>query len=346
MIAVSLLFTLLLALCLDILLAEPKRFHPLVGFGYLAKLLEKSLNQPAFSSLMQQVLGACSWLTLVIIPTFFIVLLLAFIEEYAVFFLQSRFGWNVTVTWLLEALVLYIAIGYTSLKQHALAVLHALQHDTLTVAQEKVGLIVSRDTAQLDEVGVRRSAIESVLENGSDAIFAPIFWLLIGGIPAVIIYRLANTLDAMWGYKTPQLIHFGKFSARMDDILNLIPSRLVGISYALLGNTKQAINCWKEQADDLESPNGGVVMTAGAGALNLRLGGTTYYHGKAKEKPVFGGKLDPNSDDIFRAIRLIDRTLLLWCFCIGILGVINYLFANGLLVNDGIAIYGESRWLQ
>lgn len=315
--------SLLLALLFDIIFAEPKRLHPLVGFGYLATRLEKSLNQSSFASLTKQMLGVCSWLTLVIIPTFLIVVLLTFIEAQWVSFLQLIFSdiamsVEVCIQILIEAVVLYLAIGYTSLKQHAMAVFTALQTHTITASQEKVGLIVSRDTTQLDEVGVRRAAIESVLENGSDAIFAPIFWFVIGGVPAVIIYRLANTLDAMWGYKTPRFNHFGKFSARMDDILNLIPSRLVGMSYALLGNTKQAIHCWKTQSAELESPNGGVVMTAGAGALNLRLGGTTYYHGQVKQKAIFGGQYDPNDHDIPKTMQLIDRTLLLWFFCIGV----------------------------
>ena len=158
-----------------------------------------------------------------------------------------------------------------------------------------------------------KASVESVLENGSDAIFAPIFWFVVGGIPAVLIYRLSNTLDAMWGYKTARYLYFGRFSARMDDILNWLPSRLVGISYAVLGNTQHAYRCWQEQAHLLESPSGGVVMSTGAGALNVCLGGDTSYHGTLKSKPVFGCGLPPTHQDLHRSVGLVSKTLLLWC---------------------------------
>lgn len=304
----------LLAVLLDIVFGEPKRWHPLVGFGALATIIEKYVNRPSFSTGLQQIFGALCWLLIVLLPCVIILLLSAYLEQL------------IGMAWVIDAVIVYLAIGYTSLRQHAVVVFNALQINDVTLAQEKVAWIVSRDTSQLDALGVRKATIESVLENGSDAIFAPLFWFVVGGVPAIIVYRLANTLDAMWGYKTSRFLFFGRFSARMDDILNYVPSRLVGISYAVLGRVALGIQCWYKQAHHLDSPNGGVVMTAGAGALNLRLGGESYYHGEKKEKAIFGGDNDPQDNDVMRSIQLIDKTLALWCVI--------------------FAIYGAWQWLQ
>jgi adenosylcobinamide-phosphate synthase len=303
------LLSVLVGVFLDIILGEPKRYHPLVGFGNLANRIEKRLNQESFSSTSKQFLGMMSWLVLVIFPSILCVLFAAYIEQY------------LGHAWLAEGVFLYLAIGYRSLRQHSVAVLEALTDNNIEKAREKVGWIVSRDTKDLDAVGVRRSTIESVLENGSDAVFAPLFWFLIGGVPAVVVYRLANTLDAMWGYKNDRFLFFGRFSARMDDVLNYLPSRLVALSYAVLGRYSLAMQCWQQQAKGLASPNGGVVMTAGAGTLNLRLGGDTHYHGQLMQKPFFGGDKDPDNKDITRSIALIDKTLGLWCGVIVAYGV-------------------------
>lgn len=308
---------LLTAIFLDRLFAEPRCFHPLVGFGAMANRIESCLNESCLnksrtSSSVQLISGIFSWVIVVIAPTLLILFFVTLVEEWVGEWVGNR----VYTNWFFDVIFLYLAIGYTSLRQHAVAILTPLKANDLATARQKVGWIVSRDTADLDEVGVRKATIESVLENGSDAIFAPVFWYVIGGLPAVIIYRLSNTLDAMWGYKTPRFLYFGRFSARMDDVLNYLPSRLVALSYALCGQFFGAIRCWREQAHLLNSPNAGVVMTAGAGALNCELGGDTSYYGEVVVKPVFGGKCDVTNQDISRALQLIDRTLVLWCVVI------------------------------
>lgn len=305
--------SILLAVILDLVFSEPKRFHPLVGFGNMANALEKRLNQAAFSPSLQQLLGMMSWLVIVLIPTLVLLLASAYLQQ------------SIGFSWLIEAIVVYLAIGHSSLRQHALVVFEALKTDNIILAREKVAWIVSRDTSALDEVGVRRATIESVLENGSDAVFAPLFWFCVGGIPAVVVYRLANTLDAMWGYKNERFLFFGRFSARMDDILNYLPSRLVAISYALFGQTRSAIQCWRNQSQGLASPSGGVVMTAGAGTLHILLGGDTYYHGKKMQKPLFGCGEIPQNQDIMRSIYLIDKTLGLWCILITVYSLVQWL---------------------
>lgn len=285
--------TALLAVFLDRLLGEPRRWHPLVGFGRLAQRVEAQLNRSA-SRRWRGVLA---------------VVLLVGGLSLLVFLAQRSLGaWG----WLLDAALLYLAIGATSLKQHAGAVHQALVEGDLDAARRNVGLIVSRDTAEMDETAVASATIESVLENGCDAVFGALFWFFAAGAPGVVAYRLANTLDAMWGYKTARYVHFGWAAARLDDLLNWVPARLVALTYSILGNTGVAWRCWHSQATSWESPNAGPVMAAGAGALAIRLGGAAVYHGQSESRPALGAGRTPGAADIARATALVDRGVMLW----------------------------------
>ena len=209
-------------------------------------------------------------------------------------------------------ILLYLALGGRSLAEHAERVADDLSHDKLPAARQHVGWIVSRDTSELDESGVAKACVESTLENGNDAVFGALFWFMLFGGAGAVFFRLANTLDAMWGYKTPRFLHFGWAAARIDDVLNYIPARLTALSYAAFGQTRRALTCWREQAPIWESPNAGPVMSAGAGSLGIALGGSAIYHGQLEERPILGAGRPARAEDIPRALTLMRRSTLLW----------------------------------
>jgi adenosylcobinamide-phosphate synthase len=202
-----------------------------------------------------------------------------------------------------------------------MAVVHALNKSDEKNAKRLAGLMVSRDTSKLAVAG---ATTESILENGNDGIFGALFWFMVAGAPGCLIYRLANTLDAMWGYRNPHYQDFGWAAARLDDLLNLVPARLTALSYALVGNTKQAIQCWRGQAAAWESPNAGPVMAAGAGALGITLGGPACYDGCWRNRPSLGVGRFPEKNDITRALGLVRTTLGLWLILLLIVGLFGY----------------------
>ncbi|MDU9397883.1 adenosylcobinamide-phosphate synthase CbiB [Pseudomonas sp. zfem003] len=289
----SLGLTTLVALLLDALFGEPRRGHPLVLFGRWAERLERRFN-PGGRGWRSH--GVSAWLLAVLPPTA-VVWLLADIPG---------LGWVVSV------LALYAAVGLRSLNEHAEPVAQALEQGDLARARERVGYMVSRDTRELDDSAVARAATESVLENGSDAVFAALFWFAVAGAPGVVLYRLANTLDAMWGYRNARFERFGWAAARIDDVLNYIPARLVALTYAVLGKTALALQCWRQQAPLWDSPNAGPVMAAGAGALGVQLGGPAIYHGELHERPHLGQGEPACAADIQRGMDLVRQGVMLW----------------------------------
>ena len=299
-------FTVLIAYILDLLVGEPRRWHPLVGFGNVANWLENKLNRvPNKSSFLSRLWGLIAWAMLILpIVVFFYWL------EAQVLSAQGDF--------ILGVVCLTFAIGTKSLIQHARAVADALKASDLILARKKVSMIVSRDTSNSDEKAINIATIESVLENGSDAIFAAIFWFVVLGAPGVVLYRLANTLDAMWGYRTERFNSFGWAAARIDDILNWLPARLTGLSYAVAGNIRSALLSWQKQAKLWHGVNPGVVMASGAGALNIKLGGAAIYHGENIERPELGCDNTPQVKDIDRSIQLVNKSIVIWLLFIAV----------------------------
>jgi len=190
--------------------------------------------------------------------------------------------------------------------------------------------IVSRDTQQADASALAKASAESLLENGNDAVFGTLFWFVIAGGPGALLFRLANTLDAMWGYRNARFLDFGCAAARIDDVLNWAPARLTALSYVLLGATladkRRAWRCWRTQAPAWPSPNAGPVMASGAGALGLALGGAATYDGVIEERPALGMGRAATAVDIVRAWRLVAGTAALWVSALGLFGGLAFFF--------------------
>lgn len=290
------------AVLLDRLLGETRRFHPLVGFGKLADAIERSLNRGS----ARRSNGVFAW-SLAVMPWVLIAIALR---------RHPAFGW------LVDVVLLYLALGGRSLAEHAERVAVDLARGDLPAAREHVGWIVSRDTRALDDSGVAKACVESTLENGNDAIFGALFWFALFGGAGAVLFRLANTLDAMWGYKNERFLRFGWAAARIDDVFNFIPARLTALSFALFGQTRRALACWRRQAPVWESPNAGPVMAAGAGSLGIALGGAAIYHGHVEERPTLGEGRAARAEDIARALHLLRRSTVLWLALLLIGGLI------------------------
>lgn len=282
------------ALLLDWLTGEPRRLHPLAGFGAIAQRMENVLNGPdRLAPRARQLRGLAAWAVLVLPPVIVVAVLVA----------------RPLAAIPIEIAVLWFALGHRSLHQHAAPVVDALDAGDMPRARQLAGRMVSRDVDTLDPAV---ATVESVLENGNDAVFGALFWFAVAGAPGALAYRLANTLDAMWGYRSARLLHFGRAAARIDDLLNWVPARLTAFTYALLGNVRQALACWRRQAQAWDSPNAGPVMAAGAGALSLELGGAARYRGEWHARPPLGCGAAPTGADIRRALALVRNGVFAW----------------------------------
>lgn len=282
------------AVALDGLLGEPRRWHPLVGFGQLADRLETRLNPVSRRAQTgQRAIGAAGVAMLLVPPV-------------AIAFWLCRLPGIGPAA---DVLLLCFAIGQRSLHEHARAVLGALRAGDADGARTAASYMVSRDSSALEPVP---ATVESVLENGNDGVFGALFWFFVAGGAGALLFRLANTLDAMWGYKNDRFHYFGWAAARLDDVLDYVPARLTALTYALQGKTRLALDCWRTQAPHWDSPNAGPVMATGAGALGVRLGGPARYQGEWHRRPELGAGDAPRAADIERALRLVRHGVAWW----------------------------------
>ncbi|MGC8518040.1 MAG: adenosylcobinamide-phosphate synthase CbiB [Steroidobacteraceae bacterium] len=305
---------LMVAVLLDGWLGEPRRWHPLVGFGNLAHHLEARLNPPRERTALapdrlswEHALGVLAVLLAVGPPVLAVAMLLRY-RPFAP---------------LMAVVILYLVIGHRSLHEHAVAVDRALRKEDLLEARRRVGFMVSRDTADMDCGRIAGATVESVLENGNDALFGALFWFLVSGAAGALAYRLINTLDAMWGYRTERYRQFGWAAARLDDLMNFLPARLTALSYAAVGHVATALRCWRLQAPAWDSPNAGPVMACGAGALQIRVGGGAFYHGRWHSRSILGEGRAADRGDIRRAQYLVLRALVLWIGVATLIGLIG-----------------------
>ncbi len=303
------------AVLFDVLVGEPRRWHPLVGFGRAVVWFEHRFNRRPQQAGRSVALGGIS-----------AVLLIAPVVAVAVLLQELLSGW--AALWV-QAAVLWLAIALRGLAEHGKAVSDALLQENGEQAREAVRRIVSRDAESLSDSGVAAAAAESMLENGADAVFASLFWFLVAGLPGVVLHRLVNTLDAMWGYRNERYLYFGRFAARLDDLMGWVPARLTALTYALMGNTRLGMSCWFRQGKTWDSPNAGPVMAAGAGALGVSLGGPAPYANGVKQRPRLGCGPEANAQTVDGAVGLVQRGVGLWL-------IVLVLFALGFLAGGAV----------
>jgi adenosylcobinamide-phosphate synthase len=278
----------------DRLLGDPARLHPVAGFGAVAGRLEARVwadrRQAGAAYAVVLVGGALagSWL----------------VERAA-----ARRPEALAVT---TAVVTWGALGGRSLGREAAAVEARLARGDLPAARQRLTHLVGRDTDGLGSGEVARAVVESVAENTSDAVVAPLVAGAVAGVPGLVCYRAVNTLDAMVGHRDPRYRNFGWAPARLDDLLNLAPARLsaglaVLLAPAVGGVRADALRAWRRDARHHPSPNAGPVEAAFAGALGVRLGGVNSYRDRTEDRHTLGHGRAPGPQDIARTVRLADR---------------------------------------
>jgi adenosylcobinamide-phosphate synthase len=281
---------LVVGFALDRLLGDPARFHPVAGFGQLAAAVESRTYADS------RVRGVVHTGVLVGGTVASGVLL----ERWV----RGRPLLHVAAT----SLATWAVLGGSSLEREALAVSRLLSQDRLFEARRRLTHLVGRDTSALDESEIARAVVESVAENTSDAVVAPLLLGAAAGIPGLVGYRAANTLDAMIGHHSARYEHFGWAAARLDDVLNLPGARLAAALAAALGpDPVGALTAWHRDAATHPSPNAGPVEAAFAGALGLRLGGTNTYGPTTEHRPSLGTGRTCRRTDIPRTTALARR---------------------------------------
>ena len=284
--ALLFILSLLIGWVLDLLLGDPAWLpHPVVGFGKMISFGEKWLNKGSHRMLK----GALMAIFLI--------------------------GFVLTLTWLiclpltsylllLTSILIFYCLAGTTLVREVREAFRAVDR-SLEEGRKQVARIVGRDTSELSAQEIRTAALETLAENLSDGVIAPLFWLALGGVPAMVAYKMVNTLDSMIGYRTERYKDFGCWAARIDDIANFIPARLTALLMVLAAGKPQLIAFVWRNGRRHASPNSGYPEAALAGALNCRFGGPHYYFGELFDKPYIGENArELTTADMQKAVRI------------------------------------------
>ena len=298
------LICLLLGVLLDLLIGDPRSLpHPVRGIGWLIAHLEPPLRRLfPLTPAGERWAGRLLVLLVTALPTALTASALA-----------VTFWACAPLSYALGVLLTSQCLSHTSLRQESMKVHAALTAGDLPAARTAVSMIVGRDTEHLDEEGVAKAAVETVAENFSDGIIAPLLFLALAGPAGGIFYKAVNTLDSMVGYQTPRYQHFGRCAALIDDLLNLLPARLSGLLLCLAAplmrlSGKDACRIFRRDRKNHKSPNSAHTEAAAAGALGVQLAGPSYYFGQLLEKPTIGDPLRPiEPEDIRRVNGLVAR---------------------------------------
>ncbi len=281
---------LLLGAAADAVVGDPRRGHPVAGFGGVAAALERRGHA-------DRRLAGARHVMLLVGGT---VALGVAAERVAGGFV-GRTAVTAAATW--------VVLGGTSLHREGAALAGELDRGDLAAARARLPSLCGRDPSTLDAAGLARAGTESMAENTADAVVAPLLWGALTGVPGLLGYRAVNTLDAMVGHRSPRYARFGWAAARLDDVANLVPARVcalltAAVAPAVGGSPRAALRAWRRDAAAHPSPNAGPVEAAAAGALGVTLGGRTVYAHAVEERPRLGGGPSPGPADLRRAVRL------------------------------------------
>ncbi len=286
---------------IDFFAGDPEGFpHPVRLMGKAVSLLEKLLRS-AFPRTPkgERTAGALMWIAVASLSLLIPALILALLRRLSPWLALAA-----------ESLMCWQILAARSLKTESMKVASALESNDLKASRKAVSMIVGRDTEALDEAGVARAAVETVAENTSDGVIAPLLFAAVGGAPLGMMYKAVNTMDSMVGYKNERYLHFGRTAAKLDDAANYLPARLAALlliaAAALTGeNPKDALRIWRRDRRKHASPNSAQCEAAMAGALGLRLCGPAVYFGTRYDKPYIGDDNRPiEPEDIPRACRM------------------------------------------
>jgi adenosylcobinamide-phosphate synthase len=276
----------------DRALGDPRRGHPVALFGHSASALERLTYSDARSA-----------------GVVHMSVLLGLLGGLGIGAQRAAAHGGAVGTAVVTAGATFIALGGTSLARTGEQMARLLDADDLDGARALLPSLCGREPSALDAAGLTRAALESVAENTSDAHVAPLWWGMLCGVPGLLVYRGANTLDAMIGHRSPRYERFGWAAARFDDMLNYLPARATGLLVAacapvVCGSAKATVTAWRRDAARHPSPNAGVAEAAFAGALGVRLGGPTRYAHRTELRPTLGDGRAPGGADLARSVRL------------------------------------------
>lgn len=274
-----------LGVALDAVFADPRRGHPVALFGRAASWLERWMYGDARArgaAYVTVCVGAAAGAGL----------------------LAERVR-NPLARTALTAAATWAVLGGTSLAREGALMASALEAGDLRAARERLPHLCGRDPSELEAQGLARATVESLAENTSDAVVAPLFWGAVAGVPGLLAYRAINTLDAMVGHRSARYERFGWAAARLDDVANYVPARLTGLLTVLAASDRRkALDVLRRDGHRHPSPNAGRCEAAFAGALGVTLGGTNVYGGRIEHRPTMGDGPQPETRDIRRAVRL------------------------------------------
>ncbi len=308
-----------IAIVVDFIIGDPYGFpHPVIYMGKFISTLEKYFRKKSKNDKELKKYGG------------FIFLILILTTYITTFVIVSIFSFNKILYILVNSFLLYTTVAAKCLKVESEKVYKALEDEDINKARLMLSYIVGRDTTTLEESEIVRAAVETVAENTSDGVIAPLFYGIIGGAPLAMMYKAINTMDSMLGYLTEKYKYIGYFPAKLDDIANFIPARITGIAMCISspivgGNIIRAVRVMIRDRKNHKSPNCAYPEGAAAGAIDIRLGGTNIYFGEVIEKPTIGDNIKPiNRMHIKECNKLmIVSEILFFLFSIFTLGVIN-----------------------